>query len=327
MIFSMLSPSRAVASAIRLRNSTLEVSVLPDVGAKIWDFIHWPTGNQFLWHNPRIRPTPYPIDANFDNYWCGGWDDGFPTCEACQHKGEQYPNLGELRSVQWEIESFRAGGEEPELSLSAYGPINPVHARKTVRLSGDSLTVEFRIESIGSLPIDFIWGTHPALRIDAGWKIHIPASTGIVGQANNPRLGSPRQRYAWPNLETAGGTVNMSVTQGFDSGLNAGHYATGLRAGWYAVEDPASGTGLLVEFPLETCPYLWLWLSYGGWRGYQLAVVEPWTSYPVTLSEAVAEGTHRTLRPDEVFSCRVRATPWTKPTTLDQILSRQGLQR
>jgi hypothetical protein len=322
-----MAPPASPDSPVRLRNKALEITILPKVGAKIWEIIHLPSRNQYLWHNPRIRPVFYPIEANFDNYWCGGWDDGFPTCEACQHNGEQYPNLGELRSVQWDIESLRTDDAEPEVVLSAFGPISPVKARKTVRISGDSVEMEFQIEHIGALPFDFIWGTHPAYRVGPGWLIHIPATTGIVGQSNHPKFGSPRERYRWPNLETTEGMTNMSVTLGFDSGMNAGHYATGLRSGWYALEDPFSGTGMLVEFPLETCPYLWLWLSYGGWRGYQLAVIEPWTSCPVTLSEAVAEGTHRTLKPGEMFACRARATPWARPATLEELLSLRGLTR
>ena len=43
---------------------------------------------------------------------------------------------------------------------------------------------------------------------------------------------------------------------------------------------------------------------------------EPWTSCPVTLSDAVAQGTHRTLEPGGVFSCRVQATPWAAPVTI-----------
>jgi Domain of unknown function (DUF5107) len=73
---------------IWLENNFLKASVLPGVGAKILDLIDCRTGHNFIWHNPRILPQSYPIEANFDNYWCGGWDDAFPTCETCVHNGE-----------------------------------------------------------------------------------------------------------------------------------------------------------------------------------------------------------------------------------------------
>jgi len=106
------------------------ISILPAMGAKIFDLIHRPTGQNFLWHNPRIILQPYPIEANFDNYWCGGRDDGFPTCEACTHNGEQYPNLGELRSVRWTVDA----ADESSVAMSAFGPISPVKVQKRVTL-------------------------------------------------------------------------------------------------------------------------------------------------------------------------------------------------
>jgi galactose mutarotase-like enzyme len=309
-------------SALRLQNDSLSVSILPNVGAKIYDLIARNSGYNFLWHNPRIAPQTYPIEANFDNYWCGGWDDGFPTCEACSHSGEQYPNLGELRSLHWTVEEQG----ESSVSLSAFGPISPIKAHKQIRLREASLESEFTIQHQGFLPIDYLWGTHPAYAVEPGCVLHIPARSGIVGQANHISLGEPGQQYPWPNLTAANGLIDMSVLQPAGP-YSAGHYATDLEAGWYAIEYPQRGIGLLFEFPLDLCPYLWLWLSYGGWRGYYLAVVEPWTSYPVTLSDAVAAGTQRVLKPGEQIAFKTRITPWSSPATLASVLRENGLAR
>jgi hypothetical protein len=309
---------------VRLENDLLAISVLPAVGAKIFDLIERSTNYNFLWHNPRISPQTYPIDANFDNYWCGGWDDGFPTCEACTHNGEQYPNLGEFRSVRWVVDSRDESLTEPSVTLSAFGPISPVKAQKQIRLRKSSLEMEFKIEHEGYLPIDYLWGTHPAYAVEPGCILHIPARTGIVGQANHPLLGQPGQRYSWPILETPGGSIDMSLLQPRGT-YSAGHYATDLSAGWYAIEYPQRGSGLLFEFPLNLCPNLWLWLSYGGWRGYYLAVVEPWTSFPVTLSDAVATGTHRVLLPGEQLVFKTRVTSWSVPDTLTTVLKKSAI--
>jgi galactose mutarotase-like enzyme len=315
----------ANTSLIRLENELLEVSVFSGTGAKVFDLIDQRTGHNFLWHNPRIGPQAYPIEANFDNYWCGGWDDGFPTCEACTHNGEQYPNLGEFRSVDWKVEALDQSNAQPSVTLSAFGPISPIQAEKRIRLRDRSVEVELKIDHLGFAPLDFIWGTHPAYSVEPGCRIHIPARTGIVGQANHPSLGEPGQRYEWPVIQTKEGPTNVIVLQPRGK-YAAGHYATDLSAGWYAVEYPERRIGLLFQFPLELCPYLWLWLSYGGWRGYYVAVVEPWTSCPVTLSDAVAAGTHRVLLPGEHFACKVRVTPWSEPeTNLQKLLEENGL--
>jgi len=301
--------------SLTLRNNFIEASVLPNIGAKLFDLIDLRTGQNFLWHNPRIAPSPYPIDANFDNYWCGGWDDGFPTCDPCTHKGEQYLGLGELRSLQWRVDDH----QDSSVTLSAFGPISPVRAEKRIALENLSLETEFIIENLGFTPIDYLWGTHPAYAVEPGCIIHIPARTGVVAQANHPSFGTPGQRYSWPNLEGPSGSTDMSLVPSAGERF-AGHYAMDLSAGWYAVEFPHRASGLLFEFPLELCPQLWLWLTYGGWRGHYTAVIEPWTSYPVTLSDAVASGTHRVLQPAEQVVFKTRVTPWRHPDSLQSTL-------
>jgi len=293
-----------------LESDWLRASVLPEVGAKIYDLIWKPEGRNLLWHNPRILPQPYPLDGNFDNYWCGGWDDGFPTCDPCEYRGEQYPGLGELRSLKWRIKDSGTDGEKVFVELFAFGPISPVRAEKTVVLLAGSpvLRMRYEITNLGPLPLEFIWGTHPALEAHEHLILRIPAKTGIVGQATDPRLGLSGQRYAWPRLETPAGVTDMSRVQGIDAKTACGHYAADLEAGWYAVEDGRTGEGFLLKFPVEQCPYLWMWLVYGGWRGYYHIILEPWTSYPNKLAEAVQEKSHRTLPPGGRFAVEIAAT-------------------
>jgi galactose mutarotase-like enzyme len=310
--------------AVILESNWLRASILPALGAKLYDLEWRPTGRNILWHNPRILPQTFPVDANFDNHWCGGWDEGFPTCDPCEYRGEQYPGLGELRSVKWQVEK---GGEDEEkvfVELAAFGPISPVRAVKTVILAANSpvLQMRYEITNLGPLPLEFIWGTHPALPAHEDLMLRIPAKTGIVGQVTDPRLGTPGQRYAWPRLETPQGVVDMSRVQGIEARVAAGHYAVDLEAGWYAVEDTRTGEGFLLKFPLAECPYLWMWLVYGGWRGYHHVIVEPWTSCPNKLADAVHQGTHRTLAAGERFSVQVAATVYGREEGYEGALRR-----
>jgi galactose mutarotase-like enzyme len=301
---------------LELENEWLSLSVLPEVGAKILTLSDKKSNRNVLWRNPRIRPQAYPIDANFDNYWCGGWDDAYPTADACVHGGEPFPNLGELRSLRWEVETLEANETKATARLSAYGPISAIKATKTVTLTGRTLQMNFAIESLSPIPLDFLWGTHPAFAVEGGSRLIIPARTGIVAQSNHPSLGKPGDRYSWPLIN---GT-DMSIVPDISSGINCGHYATDLEDGWFAVE--TRGQGILYEFPRETCPHLWLWLVYGGWRGYHHAVVEPWTGYPVNLEQAFEQGRHSQLKPGKTFSVTVRCTTYNASETYTEALHR-----
>ena len=123
--------------------------------------------------------------------------------------------------------------------------------------------------NLGPAALDFIWGSHPALAISPTTRFRIPGRTGIVGVSSDERLGVPGRRYAWPMLEDQ----DMRRALPFEADLNCGHYVTDLEAGWFAAEDEANGEGVLFTFPREQCRWLWLWLSYGGWRGYHHAIL------------------------------------------------------
>jgi galactose mutarotase-like enzyme len=301
---------------LQLENDRMSLSILPEVGAKILTLFDKKSSRNILWENPRIRPQSYPIDANFDNYWCGGWDDAYPTADACVHAGEPFPNLGELRSLRWEVVELKADESKATAKLSAFGPISAIKAVKTISLTGQEVQMTFAIESLSPIALDFLWGTHPAFAVEAGTRLMIPARTGIVAQSNHPSLGAPGDRYAWPLLNGR----DMSIVPDISAGINCGHYATDLEDGWFAVE--TKGQGILYEFPLETCPHLWLWLVYGGWRGYHHAVVEPWTGYPVNLAQAFEQGRHSQLAPGKIFSATVRCTPYSAPENCGNALRR-----
>ena len=305
---------------LHLENEWLSLSILPEVGAKILTLFDKRRSRNVLWENPRIRPQRFPIDANFDNYYCGGWDDAFPTADACVHQGEQFPNLGELRSLTWQVEDLSAGAAGATARLSAYGPISAVKATKTVTLLDQEIHLHFALDNQGPLPIDFLWGTHPTFAVEFGTRLIIPARVGIVGQSSHSSLGSPGEKYNWPLLESETGVTDMSVVQDISAGVACGHYATELEDGWYAVE--TGGTGILYEFSLQSCPCLWLWLVYGGWRGYHLAIVEPWTGYPVNLEQAVKDGRANQLSPGTRFDVTVRCTTYSAPESHADALKR-----
>ncbi len=293
--------------ALRLESEQLSLSILPEVGAKILTLVDKARGRNLLWENPRIRPQKFPIDSNFDNYWCGGWDDAFPTADACEHNGEAFPNLGELRSLTWQVEDQGQAQDRVWVRLSTFAPISAAKATKTIMLQRNQVTVHFALECLGPLPFDYLWGTHPAFSVTQESHLMIPAKTGIVSIASHPSLGSPGEHYSWPWL----GGLDMSRVQGIEVGVNCGHYVTDLQAGWFAVE--SAGSGIVFDFPLGKCPHLWLWLVYGGWRGYHHAIVEPWTGYPVNLAEATRQHRQQQLHPGEKFSVTIRCATYSAP--------------
>jgi hypothetical protein len=160
----------------RVENDSLRISVLPQVGAKVYDLLWKWTAQQFLWHNPGILPQHYPIDSNFDTYWCGGWDDIYPTADACEYKDETFANCAELRSLDLAIE----GVDHAALGLSALGPISPVKARKRIALNGSTVSLPSSLENPRSSPLHFLWGIDPSLAVRPRDRLSVPAENTMI---------------------------------------------------------------------------------------------------------------------------------------------------
>ena len=66
------------------------------------------------------------------------------TPDCCSREGrELYPNLGELRSLEWEVEETKPDQNQALVCLSTFGPISAITATKNVSLldpgSGNAL--------------------------------------------------------------------------------------------------------------------------------------------------------------------------------------------
>lgn len=309
--------------SVVLENDFLRASILPEIGGKIYGLTWKPSDWNILWKNPRVAPQPYPVEAAMGDFWCGGWDDIFPTCDACEFEGLRYPALGEVHQSRFSVDEVLVDQGEAIARMSAFTPISPVQVRKTVTLAGPVLRIRNEITNLGPARVDFVWGTHPAFNPTSQMTLKIPARTGIVAHSSGPGFGTVGQQYPWPKLITPTGEITeMNRVYGRDSKGFCGHYVTELQEGWYAIEDEETGQGVVVSFPLDICPFIWMWLGYGGWRGHWVVIIEPYTSYPVCLSDAVRQRTHRSIEENQTFCVDIAATCYRRPETLADALIR-----
>jgi hypothetical protein len=189
------------------------------------------------------------------------------------------------------------GPDAVELTLRIVTPITPARWERRLRLERDSpvLRIGYTLENIGHLPFDFNWGIHPVQQISPAHRFDVPARYAEVDENGGGTLGAKGDRYEWPQF----GSLDMRRPLGPDAGCFALHYLTGLDDGWVACTDTAARRGFGLCFDAGLFPVVWLWMVYGGWRGYYHAIMEPWTGYPSALADAVAAGRSRSLAPGE----------------------------
>lgn len=292
---------------IRLENELLQADVLPGMGGKILHLIDKAADRNVLWRNPRVRVRPGPLQADVDDYFAGGWDDAFPTGEACVSEyGERLPYMGEVWNLALRARIERAGPDEAVVVLEGQTPITPARWTRTLTLRAGEplLRLRTRIENVGHRPLSFSWGSHPALAVHPGMRIDVPATRGEVtdsGDGDGP-LGALGETYDYPLLRgSAAGARDVRAVPGPDTAHHALHALTGLRAGWIAATDPVARRGFGVVFDPNLHRCVWQWMAYGGFRGWYHAIVEPWTAPQPSLADARAAGTACTLAPSETL--------------------------
>ena len=134
-------------------------------------------------------------------------------------------------------------------------------------------------------------------------RFDAPARRAEVDEHGGGILGTKGDSYDWPMF----GELDVRRALGPEADDFALHYLTELTDGWVACTDTAARRGFGLAFDRSVFPVIWLWLVYGGWRGYYQAIMEPWTGYPSALAEAVAAGRARSLAPGEALVTEVAA--------------------
>ena len=303
---------------VQLENEHLRVEVLPELGGKIFRLVDKSRDRDLLWKSPRVRPHHVDLHDNFDDHWAGGWDEAFPNGVAIKNRyGDDLAYFGELWSQPWTWTITEDSPSHVELVMEIATPITPARWRRTLRLGTDPvLRISYRVENIGFMPFDFIWGIHPALEITPGLRLDMPASRGeVANEWGGGAIGKEGDTYDWPLL----GTHDLRLPLGPDSKSFALHYLTGLKAGWVAATDVSSKRGFGLVFDPELFKVIWLWQCYGGWRGYHHVIMEPWTGYPTFLDQAAAAGRARTLDPGETLETEVAAVLYQGVTSVSQL--------
>ena len=78
-----------------------------------------------------------------------------------------------------------------------------------------------------------------------------------------------------------------------------------MKGNWCALTNSATGLACALQFDSQVFPCCWLFATYGGWRNYNVAVLEPCTGYPLNFDAMKAAGGPH-ARPGESLRTEVR---------------------
>jgi hypothetical protein len=87
-------------------------------------------------------------------------------------------------------------------------------------------------------------------------------------------------------------------------------YLLGVREGWYAVTDQRHRVGFGQVFPTKVFPNVWLFRTFGGWRGLHTLILEASTGCSRSLVEARGKGECAHLAPGQTLEVDVLAVAY-----------------
>jgi galactose mutarotase-like enzyme len=302
--------TQATFNRLALKTDTLEVEVLPELGGKISSLRR--NGIELL----QGQLKPYTLRSptmRFDESDGSGFDECLPSVSACEIPGPsntiQIPDHGEF----WRLPCEVTHQEVDEARLTTIGSVLPLRFDRKLKVQGETLQIDYRVENAGDVKTPYLWSAHPLFCVDPNDAIVLPPSVQQVSveASTRDRLGAKGSVYGWPIAEVKGnGKINLSQVGRVSDDTGDKLYTMAPTEGWAAIERKRVGLRVEVGFDVKLSPYLGLWLCYGGWpegkgNRQQCVALEPCTAPEDSLALALEKGRARVLAPGQSSSWRM----------------------
>jgi len=292
-----------------LESDSLRAVVLPALGARVWELEDKARGRQWIWNRGLANLRGQPVGAVYDEVWVGGWEELFPNDAPGLFEGRNLPDHGEWWASSWQIAELRDGAE-PRLRLTSRMNVIRASCSKEFRLLADgaTLAVRYAIRSEERLPFHFLFKQHLPIRLTPECKLRLPGGRVRAVDASFGSRLSTTDEFDWPHAPGKDRVADFRAVPAASSCQQEFLYVRELPEPWCGVDDTRKLASIRMRFDTTFLPYVWLFLTYGGWRGYYTAVLEPCTNLPKDLSEAVQHGQSARLEPGQEFATQVSVT-------------------
>jgi len=227
-----------------LENAYLKVTILPELGGRIWQVIHKPTGQPMFYQNSVVKPTHWGIENQKGWLALGGLEWSLPVIEHGYDWGTPWGYLPLPYS-------------EDLAAVTVFTPRDGRFLNASITISLRAGAASFEIEPTLSNLTDqklafSFW--HDAMlapgsgkRPSADLRFVLPTDRVTLHSTNDPVLPQPGDPFAWPLYAKR----DLSRLGNFQQylGFFEAPAAHGLFVGVY---DPTYDAGAVRIFPAET---------------------------------------------------------------------------
>ncbi|MCC6944379.1 MAG: aldose 1-epimerase [Thermomicrobiales bacterium] len=325
-------------SAYRFGNDNVMMTVLPEKGNDIHEWVHRRTGIDVLWKSPwglrrhrgNTTSSVSTMVAWMDAYQ-GGWQVLFPSGGGpSQYRGVELNFHGEASAVAWDVEEFGASTDGAGIRTSTRLARSPFRLTRTMTLSpgASHVVIEETITNDAGEEIDYVWGHHPAYGapfIGPDTIIDTNAATVTVDErlTGTTSLLEAGATFPWPTATQHGQAVDLRTIPAEGAGVANMAYIHDFPGdvAWYGFTNVKRGFGAGLAWRTEDFPCAWFWQELNGSSGYPwykgeyVLAIEPNTSFPGHgLAAVIEKGTARSLAPGESASMTMTAVMYESTT-------------
>jgi galactose mutarotase-like enzyme len=296
-------------NAWALSTAELSTVVVPALGAKIVSLLDRRAETEWL-IGPGQRPVkPVPYGATFTDQDMAGWDEMFPTIDACDYPGPgpqhgtPLPDHGEAWALPWQVTAAGPAG----LTLKLQGRALPYELTRTADCPEPALLrLRYTLLNLGANPMPYLWAAHPQFLCGSNGQLILPAEvTEVVNTIPESwGWGKPGTRWEWPPAQLAdrpGVRADLIGPPTLKRGRKL-FVLPHLHPSWAAVLQRDSGRWVRFEWNPDKVPYLGLWVDEGAFSHDSVAALEPMTGWHDDLALAARKGHVKTVPAGEMHT-------------------------
>lgn len=310
---------------INLENELLHIGVLAGKGSDIVEFLYKPMDLDFMWHSCQGIKNPQEFvttkdskHGKFLDLYEGGWQELFPNYGGdSSYMNAELGIHGEVCIAPWEVQIEKDTEEEVTVKFSIRTVKTPFFLEKWMTLKTDdpTLYIRERVTNEGAVPLEFMWGHHPALGapfLDENCEILLNGDCRVHTLAGNTLPAY--SQMGWPVAEdTKGEPIDLSRVRPPEAQKYIEYGILGILDHRYCVWNHRLNIGFGMNWDDRVFPYLWVWEPNCGAMGYPwygrnyTLGMEPWSHLSENLEEVVKEGTGILIKPGESILTHLEA--------------------
>ncbi len=198
---------------------------------------------------PAHFQKPAANYGEYENRPVYGYDDCFPSVEACPYPGIDWriPDHGEVCWLNWK--SREGNGD---LVFETESRALPVRLTREMHCEDAALTWKFEVYNWGDIPLPFQHVMHPLMKLDDIVRIDVPECTSVFESRTRQILPLNQAREIGEYLvQRPRGTATMLFLRGIRDGNIRWLYKNGLQ--------------LAMRFPLALFPAIGIWWNNNGY--------------------------------------------------------------